>query len=220
MTLSDLRTQVSVALDDLAAGYFTNTQIDIYLNNAQREVQKLLLNAGQSWYMKCSSSRLIADIGCYFLPSNFLKMHRFDVITANFGLTSETRRTLVHLTPQEITSVPNGPGLPCGYFLKKNTFELKCIPDQAYYIEMLYSYLVSDMTLTTDTPDVPDQYQELLVILACIDGFLRDQRDIAPFMAKKDFYIDMMKKDSQQRLQDQPRSVVMAGGNYDDYSAW
>lgn len=55
MNLSQLQTFVSVQLDDLNKTYFTAAQITVYLNNACREVQKLLLGANQNYYVKCVS---------------------------------------------------------------------------------------------------------------------------------------------------------------------
>ena len=219
MTFSELKTLVSKWVDDTAFGYFTESEVETYLNNAQKEVQKLLIEAGEAWYMKCATSTLIAGTGCYLAPENMLKVHRFDIILSGTTPVNEVRRTLTHLTPNEIMRINYGNAVPCGYFLKKNAFEIRPVPDLAYNIELLYSYLVADMVLSTDQPDVPLQYHELLAIIASIDCFLRDQRDPSAFMAKRDGYIALMKQDSQQRLQDQPRSVIITDG-FDSWSAW
>jgi hypothetical protein len=122
MNLTDLRTLVSTQCDDLSASYFTLPQIDVYLNNAQREVQKFLLNAGTAWYLKCVKSTLVANKGCYFVPSDFLKLHKLDLILSGTVANNQVRRTLVHLTPQEASGVNYGYAAPSSYFLKKNRF--------------------------------------------------------------------------------------------------
>lgn len=219
MTLSELKTLVSIWVDDRAFGYFTESEITTYLNNAQREVQKLLIQAGEAWYMKCASTSLITGTGCYKLPSEFLKMHKLDLIISGTNPQNEVKQTLIHLTPNEAQRLNYGNAVPRGYYLKKDAIEIRPYPDLGYEIDMLYSYIVPDMVLATDVPDVPPQYQELLGIMAAIDCFLRDQRDPSAFMAKKDGYIQLMKQDSQDRLQDQPRSVVLVDGG-DNWAAW
>jgi hypothetical protein len=206
-------------VDDRAFGYFSESEITTYLNNAQREVQKLLIQAGEAWYMKCATTALITGTGCYKLPDEFLKIHKFELIISGQTPQNQSRQTLVHLTPNEIQRMNYGNAVPVGYYLKKDAMEIRPYPDFGYSVEMLYSYLVADMVLGTDQPDVPLQYHELLAIMASIDCFLRDQRDPSAFMAKKDGYIALMKQDSQQRLQDQPRSVTLVGLD-DSWSAW
>jgi hypothetical protein len=73
---------------------------------------------------------------------------------------------------------------------------------------MFDSYEVSDMVLDTDIPDVPDQYHELLALLAAEDGFLKDGRSSEILQHKLAVYKADMDADATERNQDQPRSVV------------
>lgn len=212
MNLGQLKDEFYALVDDPSRGYFTEAQVERWLNNAQRETQKQLVECNSTYYIKCVKAAIVPNKACYYWPENFYKLNRFDVILSGEGTTSENRVTLDTLTPTELNLINNGPSVPLGFFTKKNTFELRPYPDQGYTIELLYSYRVADMTTDADIPDAPEEYHEYLVVLAVLDAFFKDQRDPSPFLAKKDYYLALMKQAATQRLINQPRSVVQAGG--------
>jgi hypothetical protein len=78
-------------------------------------------------------------------------------------------------------------------------------------LRLEYTYLVADMTLDTDVPDVPEEYQEFLALLACEDGFIKDGRANDLLQKKLKVYRDDLDMDAQERNQDQPRSVIETG---------
>lgn len=80
MNFLQLRQYVSVQLDDTSFGYFTESIVNRYLNNAQREVQKYLMAAGQNWYNRCQQAMTVVNACEYSLPEDFLKMHRAELV--------------------------------------------------------------------------------------------------------------------------------------------
>lgn len=196
-------------LDDLDAGYFTRPQLAVWLNNAQRECQKQLLQAGASenWYETTKYGNTVAEQSEYTMPTDFLKVNKFEVVASGTGI-NENKQVLDPVTTIQLNQQPLQTGLPAVYGLKKNCFVLKPIPDQIYKIYLTYSYRVVDMTVNSQVPDVPEQYHEYLPVLAVIDGFFKDTRDVSQFVAaKRDFYIEMMKQDANSRRVDFPRTV-------------
>lgn len=208
MTYVELRALVWTWVDDVNGDYFTATEVNRSLNNALYEVQKQLIGSGESWYLRSQESDTVAEQEAYELPSDFMRLHRFDIVPSGTGAWDDPRRVLTPVTPVQAMDFPVGPALPVSYYTKKNCVVLRPIPDQAYPIRILYSYRASEMSGDSDTPDVPIQYQEYLAVLACIDCFLRDQRDPAPFFAKREMYLQSMKADADQRNVDSPRMVV------------
>jgi hypothetical protein len=208
MLLSDLQTLVLTWLDDVNATYFTIPQVNVWLNNAQREVQKQLLQAGENWYAIAATTSTIASQDTYSLPSDFLKMHRLEILTQGPPGPTEVSVPLDPVTLNESNMITLGPSTPGSYYIKKNCLVLRPYPDLVYTMRATYSYLVTDMTDPTQSPDIPLQYQEYLAVLAVLDGLYRDQRDPTNFMGKKQYYLDLMKQDAQSRRQDKPRMVV------------
>lgn len=210
MNLGQLKTLVSVWLDDVNFGYFTEPQITVWLNNAQRECQKLLLQAGQNYYTKEVVTSTVVNQQDYILPTDFFDLNRVAVISAGTGPTA-TQYPLVYITLNQRDLVTNQAGYPQYYTLVRNRMSLFPVPNQAQSLLLTYSYLVEDMTLDSDVPDVPPEYHEFLAVLATIDGFIRDGRDMSPMMAKRAYYENMLKQAAQERNLDSPRTIVVTG---------
>lgn len=209
MTLGQLQTLTLSWLDDLNAGYFTLPQVNVWLNNAQRECQKQLIQAGENFYVKRSSSATVQNADTYALPTDFLKVNKLEVVLSGTGV-NEVRQTFTPVTLIQIDQMYQLQGVPAAYVLRKNCFTVRPIPDNTYTLYLSYSYRVTDMVNTSDSPDVPEQYHEYLAILATLDGFLKDQRDPNPMLVtKRDFYLALMKQDSEERTVDAPRMVIM-----------
>lgn len=198
---------VSYWLDDLNFGYFTKTQVKLWLNNGQKEVQKLLLQAGQNFYVKCVTTPLVVNQQEYILPNDFFWLHRLELILSGTVPNEETLM-LQPITVNQQDMFQPGNSTPTAYYIKKNRLVIWPYPDQALTMRMLYSPVVADMVNDSDLPDVPTEYQELIPVLATLDGLFKDGRDPSPFLEKKRYYEELMKQSAQQRAVDVPRSVV------------
>src|SRR5882724_8386671 len=80
MQFSDLQNLVAYTLDDLQFGYFTSTQVKVWLNNAQRETQKRLMKAGNNRYTIPVQTTLVVNQNDYVLPADFKKLHKLEII--------------------------------------------------------------------------------------------------------------------------------------------
>lgn len=208
MTLAEIRTLCLSWLDDPNGGYFTTAQMNVFINNAQKEVQKLLLQSGELYYTKAVETTMIVSQTDYVIPDDFLKVHRILIVLS--GTTpNEEIQTLQPITLDQQDLFDNQSTNPQAYYLKRNRFVMVPPPANALVLRIEYSYLVADMTLDADVPDVPTQYQEYIAVLATIDGFLKDGRDPGMMMTKKAFYEEQMKQDQQNRKEDGPRMVVV-----------
>lgn len=207
MNLGDLQDLVYSWLDDPNRGYFTEAQVNVWLNNAQRECQKQLVQAGEAFFVKRVSTATVENYDTYALPSDFMRLHKLEIVISGTGV-NENRQGVGYVTPIQIDQVSMTAGRPCNYTLRKNCIVMRPIPDNIYTIYMDYTPLVSDMTAYGSIPDIPPRYHEYLAVLAAFDGFLKDQRDPTPFLTKKQFYLDLMKQDAAERHVDSPREVI------------
>lgn len=216
MTFSDLQNSVAYYLDDLNFGYFTATQVKVWINNAQRAVQKQLIKAGQNYYVRCGQTSLVVNQREYVLPDDFLKLHRLEIVMSGSS-PNETTSVVAPITTNQQDLMTSGTGTPLAYSIRKNRLVLYPAPDAILTMRMQYSYEVTDMTLDSDQPDVPDQYHELIALTAAEDGFIKDGRSsdlLAKKLAEKRAELD---SDAAERNQDTPRSVVVtesSGGFY------
>jgi hypothetical protein len=207
MTLTSLTNLVLYWVDDVNADYFTSTQVTAFLNNAQVEVQKMLLRAGENFYTKAVQTTTVVNQTDYVLPSDFLKINNIELITSG-TVPNEEIITLDQITLNQRHLVRNNASTPRYFYIHRDRVVLAPIPDKAVTLRMTYSYRVADMSSGTDEPDVPVQYHEYLAVIAALDCFLKDDRQPDILMAKKKMYEDMMKKDQENRIETSSRNIV------------
>lgn len=216
MTRSEISGLILSWLDDEQQGYFNSTDVNRWINLAQRQVQMMLLQQGQNWYMKPVETTLVVGQSDYVLPSDFMVEHRLEIITSSYGTSSETRQPLTPITTNQQDFVSLNNGTPTNYYIKKDRITLSPYPSTAYTLRLYYSPRVSDLANDSDVPDVPEQFMEYLAILACFDGFIKDDRAPDNLLAKKVKYEELFKQMADTRLQDKSRQVVQTQ-DYEPY---
>lgn len=214
MTLLEIENLILSWLDDPNASYYTRPQLLVWINNAQREVQRRLIKAGENYYESPATTSTVANIAAYSLPSDFLKCHRLEVVLSGTGA-QEVRQDLVPLTLVQLGSTTPQIGLPTSYTIRNNCLVLDPVPDQAYTIRMTYSHKVQNMSADSDVPEVPDVYVELIAVLACLDGYMKDKTNPSNFITeKRDYYMKSMEQDMKNRQIQAPRMVVQTQDYY------
>lgn len=208
MIRSDIRNLALYFLDDLNGDYFTPVQMNVFINNAQRECAKQLVQAYEMYFLKVANTTTVASQADYVLPSDFNKLNRLELVVSGTA-TNEDRTKLYSITLNQQDSVSLKLGTPICYYLKKNRITLMPTPDRALTLRLYYSTLPVDMSADTDTPDVPSDFHEYIAVLAALDGFVKDDRAPANLLEKKTAYLTLMKQQAEDRLIDQPRYVVI-----------
>lgn len=208
MTRLDLRNLVLYWLDDLAGDYFTPTQVNAWLNNAQKEVQKYLLQAGENFYYKCIETTLVTNQQDYQLPEDFYDVLRLEVVLSGLP-PNESKRQLPPMTLNQQDMIGTNTSDPYVYVLTKSNLKLFPTPNRALTLRLYYSYRVADMASDIDVPDVPDEYQEAIAIFAAYDGFIKDDRAPQNLVDKYKAYVDLFKKAAEDRSDDQSRQVIV-----------
>jgi len=199
-------------LDDLNYGYFTQTQVKVWVNQAKNEVQKRLIKAGANYYTKAVTTPTVINQRYYTLPADFRKINRLEIVTSG-TIPNESSVQIQPITINQIDLTVGGVGQPQYYYIDKDCIVLQPAPDVAQTLRLMYTYSAADMTASTDVPDVPSQYHQLIALLATEDGFLKDGRT-PEFIAKKiKEYDEMLYADSTDRQQDTVRMIVSTGSD-------
>lgn len=212
MTLSDLQNLCAYWLDDPNMTYFTPTQLTFWLNNAQREVQKVLKQSHVNFYVTRVQTTMVVNQADYVLPSDFMTLHRLEIVMSGSPPFEDTV-CVDPITVNQQDLVPNQTGTPQFYYFKKNRITVRPAPDMARTLRLYYSYLVTDMVNPTDIPDIPTSFHEYLAVLATQDGLLKDGRDNAQILMKKGYYENLLKQETQDRNEDVPRGIVQTGND-------
>ncbi len=214
MTRSDLRTLVWDYCDDVSGGYFTTAVVNTRLNLALKELQKLLLQAGQQYYAKVVTTPLVSGQANYALPSDFYQVIRLEWTVSGSGDTA-VLQPILPATPNQKDNYLQAQGTPQFYTFIKNNLLLQPVPDSTQNLRLTYSYLVADMSTDGSTPDAPEQYHEYIAVLAARDCFLKDGRPLGPIESKMGELKTTLKQISEVRNVDKARMVVTShGGGY------
>ena len=212
MTRGDLKALVAGWLDDLAFGYFTESQVETWINNAQKECQKRLIKAGQNYYTKMAQTSLVMNQLEYVLPDDFKKVNRLEIILSGTA-PNENKQPILPITINQQDLIQAGPGTPRFYVLRKDRIRIFPSADSPLILRLWYTYEVTDLTHDTDIPDAPEQYHEFIALLAAEDGFLKDQRVPELIEKKIGMHQKALDEDSQERNVDVPRSIVETGND-------
>ncbi len=219
MTFLEMQDLTLTWLDDPDAGYFTRATIKSWLNNAQKEVQKIIDQAFEGHFIKTSETTTVIGQREYQLPSDFKRLHRLElVIDDGSGFSTESVRQLGKITPNQQGQLVRY-STPEAYFFKGKQIILVPIPDAAKTLRMDYSYSLADLVADGDQSEIPVEHHEILPIYAAIDGFGKDGRDPATMIAKRDEWIKMLKQDAEQRNADMSRTVVTNSGD-EEMDGW
>lgn len=216
MTRGEIRNLCLYWLDDLQGAYFTSTQMNVFINNAQREVQKQLNQAYQDYYLEVLETITVQGQGDYILPGDFTALRRLELVLSGTG-DNEDKLWLQPITLNQQDLVLNmGTGTPGCYILKQDRFTILPYPDESNLtLRIYYTYRVQDMTTDNDIPDIPQDYHEYIAVLATLDGFVKDDRSNKNIEQKRDDYLKLLKQAAQDRKIDRSRQVIQRDIDYD-----
>ena len=207
MTFLEMQDQVLQDLDDVDAGYFTRPIVKMYLNQAQKQVQKLVEQAFEGHFSLCAETTLVIGQREYELPTDFKRLDRLEIILSGSTFGTQNVQRVAKITPNQQDQFART-GTPLGYYFKGTQLVLVPCPDIAKTLRMEYTKKLSDMVNDSDVSEVPTEYHELLPVLAQIKGLIRDARNIAEAEKKRDELIQFIMRDAEQRNVDMPRTVV------------
>lgn len=208
MTFLELQDLVLSWLDDPDAGYFTRPQVKTWVNNAQTQVQKLIDQAFEGHFIKTSETTTVSGQREYQLPTDFKRLHRLElVLDGGSSFQNQSRQMLMWISPNQQDSFARQ-GTPEAYYFKGKQLILVPVPDVTKTLRMDYAYRLTDMSNDADVSEIPIEHHELMAILATIDGLVKDGRETANMIAKRDEWIKMLKQDAEQRNADMPRTIV------------
>lgn len=207
MTVGEIKAYVASMVDDLQFAYFTESELLRYINQMMRECQKLLLQSGNNWYVKIDQSQqTVLNQIAYTLPTDFLIMNRVELVQ-NPGV-NETRYSVQSIVLNQKDSIAFDSDVAAFYILK-DTFYLTPQPQTVKTIRMYYSYLIPEVALDADVPDVPKQYHEYIADRVAETCFLKDGRDASFIRFRCDQVEKALLQTAIERNQDHASRVVI-----------
>lgn len=216
MTYLELKTMFANYVDDVNFGYYTESFAGILLNKAVKEVHKILIANGEQRYMICKETDTVVNQDQYVIPEDFHSVASFNWVE-NPGTTSEVEHPIDFITPNQRyhnNGYPSSSSNATNYTVKRNRLWVFPTPAAVYRLRLYYNFLLAEMTLDSDEPDIQENYQELIVLYAVRDAFIKDDRESQKILDKINRYETEMKNDAQERRKDSPRYVKVTEGDY------
>lgn len=235
--LTQLRKDTRLLLDEQTAADWSVAQVDSSINYAYHEIVTSVIEAFEDYYSKTDTLSTVDgqqeyDVETDGLPTDFFKMRRveinYDVSNSN---SSPSRATAIGLddVKKDLGNTSIGTLRAPSYYLigRASNLKLGFIPvpneDGTDAIKIWYVYLVSDLSETTDTPDIPyeDRYSRLIGYGAAADLLRKGQQEevaAARYRAEFELGLEKMKQQLEDRRADGVKTITDTIGMDTDFS--
>ena len=235
-TLSNLRTAVRDRLDESSASFWSNAQIDRYVNRAKDRVWNRVKALNEDYFAvtrlstdgsvtilgetyATSSFQIVASVRDYTLPPDFSEMRLIEVTTTNY---EDVRFTYQDMTKPEMRAMMEivDNQVPA-YFLFDIIGErtMRIAPKSDTTLDLRLTYIQAFPDMTTDADEMTMPHPLYLAVESYAVGYAlkQDRNPDAPAeMLDGDKVIAEMFGASHRQSQD----VETATGYLADYTGW
>lgn len=202
--------------DDPQGAYFTQPQVIRYINQAAQECQKKLIAAGNNWYLKRTpdsgpgSTFTVLNQDTYAPPTDLLDINRLEIVQ-NPGV-NENRVALTSITLNQKDYFYGYTQWPVAFFFQKTDIVMVPTPQTAgLLIRYYYTYRIAEVTLVSETVDIPAEFHEYVCALAILKCFAKDGRDASLFKTIVDETEKRLERQAIMRAQDHCPMVISTG---------
>lgn len=209
-TLGQLVSDVQNKLDDTS---FSTTLIKQFINDTQREVA---LKYNFPFLEASYTGSLTIDQYIYDLPTGVDTIEGLR-ITAPTG--SEADITDFYLPFRDFDKkfpdpAEDNSGTPKYWTIRDQNYYLYPKPDKAYTLDIRYQKIVDTLSSDSDVPEIPERYQEILVLGALARAHkFNDEYDLADYEDRKmEELLNELSQRSNKRQTGKPSRMKSAWG--------
>lgn len=218
MTLTEMQSYLAAIVDDPQQTYFTPAQTLIFINQAQSETQKLLINAGQNYFFKQHTFNTVINQANYSLPADFLKLNQ---LVYNQGTAPNNFITnLSSITMNQALNFSLYAQYPTNFYFKTNEVVLVPIPQTVCEMIMTYTYRLPNLVTGTDVSEIPLEFHDYIVWKAALQCFVKDQRDPSSVLEYTRKVEEDLKRAAVERAQDRAPTIVRTENGSGGWGGW
>lgn len=163
-TLGDTVSKVQQRIRD--TGY-SSSEIKNYINDAQNDVfneyRLPFMQDSQDYTLTASNSDIASGSG---LPANYVQAFSISLTTSGREKELPYRPTeqvdQINPDPTDTTAYPSN--VPQYWYYYEDTIRVFPAPNEAYTLTMRYWKKPTELTADADVPEIPSEFQELLVV--------------------------------------------------------
>jgi len=161
-TMDNLRTRVRDLLNESTATFFSDAEINRWLNDGERDIAIKSLCLEQIDQLSTTGSTRTVSYSAY-------KVKHLEYVP-----TSGTPKGLVKIKPAHMGRL-SGDNVPFYWFESKNNVAIEPVPDGTYTLNAYVGdYPGSEMSLGPDIPEIPPDFRPLIVLYAFMRGLEKE----------------------------------------------
>lgn len=195
MQLSEIRDSSRSKADEKETGFIDNTELDRFINQGVNYVRGKIAQRFEDYFVVPGTllngglfSTVVSQMS-YALPATMMKAVRIEQRPAGSTSDNDWRR----MDRQNINSdrfdtyypIREGFVPAFGYNIAGNQIHIKPVPASVYSVRLWFVPRATALVLTTDVPDVPEEYHEMVSEYAAMqilrksgEGIYKESMDV------------------------------------------
>ena len=169
--MAQLRTLVRFYIDDRGSSRFTDAELLVFLNEGQKEVQKIIDEADENFFSDCQSYSVVTDTDSYEfgLPDNLKKVIQVErLVSGGTPVPAEyvefRKRHDYPAIRHELNYFGIVKTAPM-YYLRGLKIGI-ANPTESYTLRLWYTYAIPDLVNDADRSEIPPEYRNLIALSA------------------------------------------------------
>lgn len=182
MNRSEIRTQVRALLNESTAGFWSDTNLNGYINMANQRVNSIIANTREDYFTTTSTFNTIAGTQSYQFPVDcrfVRRLEHYSVTDASY--IDKLDELKFPRTEAQGAWNFSAPGKPVGYTVFGSQFNLAPIPDDVYPMRLYYDARKDDLALDTEVPLSPTDFHDMIVYWTCVLASVQNKESSADF---------------------------------------
>jgi len=182
MNRSELRTALRSLLNEDTAGFWTDAQLNTYLNLANDRVNSIVSATREDYFTISATFATVQGTQNYAFPSDCRFIRRLEIYDPNdtnyIIKLDELRWPRIEANGDWLFT---NQGMPKRYTIRGQQFSLYPIPDTVYNMRLYYDSRPGNMDSDSDSPDTPTDFHDMLVYWAALLAKKQNEEDDAGF---------------------------------------
>lgn len=187
VTLSSIKTQARERADMVNSKFFSESELNNYVNQSVKELYDRLINAGEYYYLQSANLSVVSGNDTYALPADFYKLLGVDLVVDSQG-NAVTLRPFQFEQRNAYLFTPtwNIVGLSyLRYMVQGDNIKFVPQPNSPQQIRVWYAPLCSDLVNDSDTFQGINGWEEYVIVDVCIKMLAKEESDPSVFAAQK-----------------------------------
>jgi hypothetical protein len=229
MDLEELRESARSKADEQASGFITDTELDRFLNQGNRLVYGKIVQTFEEYFLVKGTTgnggavAVSANNNEVSLPATLLKLVRVERRNTNDSNENNWRKLpRLNIGNDQLNDyypVREGRDQGFGYFVTGSGLILRPVPQSGFDLRMWFIPKCTALVDNDDTPDVPEEYHELIAEYGAIQCLAKSGEPIwKERMDTFNLELSNMLETVTHRVQEPQQMVITEDDDFDRWS--